>query len=286
MAQGTLFLNGQETETTFGFTVSGYLGGSAGSGKRAAARAAGGVLGGPARTIPLLDIPGMAGSLDPGIALGEDTRGILIMGFINASDYTTLYAALDALKEVCGTGLVEIRTAYSATRAFYGILETPDILADTPTFLNGRAALTLAFSCPNPYAWALAHNTISFGAVPVDIPLGTAPSTGRDQWSAMIEIVGPSTTPIITYYKASGDPLGTMASTYSPAAGDILRIDVGRKRVRRVVSGVESNAFGFLTGGYVWPALDPSDGNVAAAAWPKLSVSSGNASIRYFKAYR
>jgi hypothetical protein len=286
MAQGNLYLNGQESESTFGFTVESFAGGSAGSGRRLAARAAGGILGGPARTLPLLDIPQAPGSLDPGITPGEDTRGIVITGFINATDYTTLYAALDALKEVCGTGLVEIRTAYSATRAFYGVLETPDINAYVDTILNGRVAITLAFTCPYPYALALTPNTIGIGAANVDIPLGTAPSQGRDQWSALIEIVGAATTPTLTYSNYRGDVLGTMAFTYSPLAGDSIVIDCGRRIVNRFVSGVRSSAMSFLTAGYSFPALDPGDGNVLASLWPKLSLSSGTANLLYWQAWR
>lgn len=286
MAYGTLFLNGQETETTFGLTVSSFVGGQAGSGRRLAARAAGGILGGPSRAISLLDIPQMAGSFDPGIPFSEDTRGIVVNCFINASDYTTLNAALDAIKEACGTGLVEIRTAYSATRAFYGVLETPDINAFTDSILNGRASGILAFTCPLPYAIALAPNTYSFGATPVDIPLGTAPSGLRDQWSAMIEIVGASTTPTLSYYNKNGDVVSTMAFTYSPLAGDLIRVDLGRKRVRRVVSGVESNCMPFLVAPYAFAALDPGDGLIRSAQYPKLSVSSGTASIRLFQAWR
>lgn len=283
---GTLFLNGQDAEATFGFVVSSIMGGAAGSGRKQAAMAAGGMLGGAARSLPLMDIPQLAGSVDPGIPIGEDTRGVVITGFINASDYTTVYAALDVLKEVCGTGLVEIRAAYSATRAFYGVLETPDVNPDTINLLNGRVAVTLAFTCPIPYAIALTHQTISFGATPVDVPLGTAPSSLREQWSAMIEIVGASTSPALTYYNSRGDVVGTMAFTYSPAAGDTILIDVGRKRVRRFVSSVQSNAMSFLTPGYSFPALDPSDGLIRSAQYPKLSVSSGSASLRYYQAWR
>jgi hypothetical protein len=286
MAAGTLFLNGQDAESTFGFVVSTTAGGQAGSGRRLAAMAAGGVLGGPARSLPLLDIPQMPGSFDPGLPFSEDTRGIVINGFINASDYTTLYAALDTLKEVCGTGLVEIRTAYGATRAFYGVLETPDVNQYTENILNGRVAVTLAFTCPIPYAIALQHRTVYFGAVPVDIELGTAPSGLREKWSAMIEVVGASTTPTITYYDYRMNTISTIASTYSPLAGDTLLIDIGRKRARRFVSGVQSNAMGLLTAGYKFPALDPSDGVIRSGLYPKLSCSSGVASIRYYEAWR
>jgi len=286
MATGVLYFNGQDVESTFGLIVVSTSGGAAGSGKRSAARAAGGLLGGPARTLPLLDMPQMPGSLDPGIALGEDTRGIVITGMVRASDFTTVKVTLDLIKEVCGTGLVEIRSAYDAASAYYGVLETPDIQAFTPTLLNGWATVVLAFTCPNPYAWALSPSIIGIGASNVDIPLGTAPSSGRDQWSALIEIVGAATTPTLTYSNFRGDTVSTMAFTYSPLAGDSIVIDCGRRIVNRFVSGVRSNAMSFLTAGYAFPALDPGDAYVAGSLWPKLSLNSGVATITYYRAWR
>lgn len=284
---GMLYVNGQEIESTFGLIVASIRGGAAGSGKRATARAAGGVLGGIARVPQLLDVPSLAGSLDSGI-IAEDTRGIVVGCMVQAASYTTLDATLDAIKEVCGTGLVELRFAYSGgVRAFYAILETPDIQQYVDTNLNGWVTISLAFTCPNPYALALLPASVAFTATRVAIPLGTAPSFGRDNWSALIEIVGAAATPVLTYRNYRGDVVGTMNfSGYSPLAGDAIVIDCGRRIVNKFVSGVRTNAMSALTAGYTFPPLDPGDANIAAGGYPTLEVSTGTASILYWKAYR
>ena len=127
---------------------------------------------------------------------------------------------------------------------------------------------------------------VSFSSTAVPIPLGTAPSRGRDEWSAVIEIVGAATTPTLSELNASGDTLASMVFTNSPAAGDSIVIDLGRRQVWTVTSGTWANGFGNLTAGYSWPKLDPADGDVTAGQYPQLKVSSGIANVRYRKFYR
>jgi hypothetical protein len=264
-----LVLNGQEAEATFGLIVTNFSGD----------------LGAPARSLSLLNIPSLAGALDPGIAPNEAVRVFQVDFMVQATSDATVHAALDKIKAVCGGGLVEIKTLYSTSRALYGVLQPLDASGFRP-WIAGWVTGSMSFVVPMPFWIETTHNTVGFGATPTDIPLGSAPSTGRDGWSAMIEIVGAAVTPTLTWKNSSSDTLGTMALTNTVAAGDSQVFDLGRKKVWRVTAGTWTNGMGDLTAGYTWPDMDPSSGSFAESLWPKLSVSAGAANIRYYRMWR
>lgn len=267
---GILTLNGLDAESDLGFYLTGLSG----------------LLGAPARTLGLLDVPGLPGSLDAGLPLREQTRTLTITGFTKAASRTGIPAIIDWVTEVAGTGLVEIAGPYSTGRAYYGVLQALPVEQAEKSILDGWANLTLTFLCPYPYALSTTASTIAFGSTFVDIPLGTAPSMGRDNWSALIEIVGAATTPTLTYGDWAGNTVGTMVFTNSPSAGDSILIDCGRRRVQTITSGTLANGMTNLTAGYAWPSLDPGDGYVYGSLWPKLKTSSGTGIITYYKAWR
>jgi len=269
MAASILTFNGLDSDTDLGLIPTSLSG----------------MNGSPAKTLGLLDIPALPGQIDSGVTASEAVRTLALGALVNAASVSALTTALDRIKEHLGTGLVEIKGPYSSTRAYYGALVGCDVEQFTPSALEW-ATVKLTFLCAQPYAIALTPDEISFGATRVAIPLGTAPSIGRDQWSAVIEIVGAATTPTLTYSNGSCDTVGTMVFTNSPSAGDSLVIDLGRRLVKTVTSGTFANGFTNLTAGYAWPALDPADGNVYGAVYPGLAVSSGTAHLRYFKHYR
>lgn len=242
-----------------------------------------GLLGAPARTLSLLDIPGMPGAFDSGVAPREAVRTIEIKCLVKASSETTLYTTLDYAKSVLGNGLVELIGPYSSTRAFYGVLVSAEVSPFVETVLNGWATCVFRFVCPLPYAIATSPSVVALGSTATAIPLGTAPSRGRDTFSAIIEIVGAATTPTVTYKNSAGATIGTMIFTYSPAGGDSIVIDCGRRIVSRFIASTQSNAFSFVTADYTFPALDPTDGDWFTSAWPTLTVSSGTATITYYK---
>jgi hypothetical protein len=263
-------LNGLDFESDLGCSITGL----------------GGMLGAPARTLGLLDVPGLPGGIDPGIPLRESPRTLTIGGLVRASTFTGIPTILDWVTEVAGTGLVEIAGPFSSGRAYYGVLQTLPADLFEPTALAGWAKFTLTFICPMPYAVTIQPETIAFGSTAVSIPLGTAPSMGRDNWSALIEIVGAATTPTITYSNHRGDTIGTMVFTNSPSAGDSILIDCGRRRVQTRTSGTFANGMANLTAGYAFPALDPSDGYTYGGLSPRIKVSSGSGMLRYYKMWR
>lgn len=270
MSSGLLYLNDLEVETNFGLIVTNF----------------GALQAAPGRSVPMLDIPGYPGALDPGLTPREAVRTFTVNCLVQAASAGALTTTLDAVKEVCGTGLVKIVTAYDTSRALYGVLQTLDAAAFVPTLFNGWASVALQFACANPYWVAVTPDVIAFDATAVAIPTGTAPSVGRDEFSAIIEIVGAATTPTLSELDSAGNTVGTMVFTFSPTAGNSLVIDVGRKQVWRVTSGTWTSAFGDLTAGYTWPRLSPDDGNATAETYPQLKVSSGSGSIRRFMHYR
>jgi hypothetical protein len=270
MPTGILTLNGTDAET-LGFSPVSFEG----------------MLGAPARTYNLLPIPGLPGGIDPGVAPMEAARTIKITGLVQAASKTALETTLDVIKEACGAGLVAITGPYAPTRAWYGLLQPFDANPEVPTVLNGIALIQLEFVCPSPYAVDLTPATIAFGATAVEIPLGTAPSTGRDNLSAIITITGAATTPIVTYKDRDGVTQGTLSfSGYSPLAGDTAVADLGRRLIYKFVSGVRTNAFSALAAGYIWPRLDPIDASVSGALWPTLATSAGSGSITYYRMWR
>lgn len=270
MASSIITLNGYDLDTDLGLiptTLPGFLGSEP-------------------RSLVTLDIPGQPGVTDAGVTPRIGAKILTINAMVKASSETTLYATLDRAKQAAGRGICEIKGPYSTTRAWYGTLQPFSAEAFMPTQLNGWANVTLAFLCQSPFMVDTAPSTLSFGSTAVDVPLGTAPSRGRDQWSAIIEIVGAATTPTLTWKNASGDTLGTMAFTYSPSAGDSISVDLGRKLVTRTVAGVRSNAFSYVTAGYFWSDLSADDGDYYTSAWPKVSVSSGSGSLFYFRHWK
>jgi len=240
----------------------------------------------PARTTPVLAIPGAAGVILPGTAPAVGPKTLTFGGTFVAYSQSEIVATEAAIKDIAANGLVQIVFSQQSARAWYGVLQGLTVTYPSYGSLNRIARVSFSFLCPIPYAINIAQETIAFGSTAVTIPLGTAPSVGRDDWSAAIHIVGAATTPTLTYADGAGNTVGTMVFTSSPAAGDHIRIDIGRRLVKKSVSGTYSNAFGDLTAGYTWPALDPGDGSWNSSLWPSLKVSSGVGILTYFRMYR
>lgn len=267
--QGMLYVNGQEAEATFGLIVVSFSGD----------------LSAPARSHSFLNIPSIPGAIDPGVTPNEGVRPVTVNFLIQAASAATLYTTLDKIKAICGTGLVELLTPYSTTRGLYGVLQSLECQPYTAALLNGWVSGAITFVCANPYQWDVSPSTVAFTTATA-IPLGTAPSAGRDDWSAIITITGAAVNPTLTYKDYTGATVGTMVFTYTVAALDSLVIDCGRKTVSKIVSGVTTSAINTLTAGYAFPALSPDDASFTASLWPTLTTSTGAGSVTYYRAWR
>lgn len=240
------------------------------------------------RSDVLLELPQGVGSYLSSVPGRVAPRTITLSGHLVKSTRATLDAAKHAIKALCGEGLVEIRLA-GYDRVYRGRLTGLGVTNLGPALSSATslaASLTLRFLCPDPFAYDRDASIVGFGSTPVAIPLGTAPSGGRSWWSAIITIAGAATTPTLTEYDAAGNTLRSMAFTFSPTASDFLEVDLGRGLVTRVQSGVRDNGFPYVTAGFAFPRLDPTDGDYAASLFPQLAVSSGTASVRYYRAYQ
>lgn len=249
------------------------------------------LLGEGARTPQTVGFPQGTGALLASTPVAVAPRSLRLSGFCTAATVSAARVIADRIKAHVGTGVVEIRSAWNTSVVVRGVLTNVAAGPDGSSWL-GRVSLDLDFLLFDPYAYAISPTVVGFGATPTAIALGTAPSVGRDTWSAIITIVGAATTPTLTEYDGAGTALRTMVWTTSPTVTDAIEVDLGRGLVTNIASGVRTNGYSSLTAGFEFPRLDPADGDWylggihSDAAFPRLAVSSGAALVRYFKAYR
>lgn len=229
--------------------------------------------------------PQGTGSLLSTAPVAVGSRSLRLSGYCTSNTVAGAATVLHRIKSAIGSGLVEIRSAWQPTLVVRGVLVSHSAGPSSSAWL-GQVRIDLDFLLPDPYAYAIAPSVVAFGATATAIPLGTAPSRGRAEWSAIITITGAATTPTLTESDATGTALRTMVFTSSPTASDAIEIDCGRGTVTTITAGVRTNGLGTLTAGWEFPRLDPADGDWYTSAWPKLAVSSGTATIRYYEAYR
>lgn len=264
---GVLWLNDLDA-STLGFTLTG----------------APSLLDAAPRTARTLAIPGRYGEWLSASAPIVNARTLRLSGVVYGTSLAEGLGMWDRVKAHVGEGLVDIKHAWAPDRVLRGTL------IDAPGGPGQRAWLghldaSLEFLLADPFAYDLEPQLIGFGATPVALPLGTAPSVGQNWWSAIITITGAATTPTLTYSDAAGNTISTMVFTWSPTINDAIEIDVGRGLVTRIASSVRSNGMADVTAGWEFPRLAPSDGDWYTSAWPRLAVSTGSATIRYYRAW-
>lgn len=243
------------------------------------------LLGTGAQTPQTTAVPQAPGVLLASVPVSVAPRSIRLIGYCTGTTVAAAKVVHDRIASAVGSGIVEIRSAWDPAVVVRGVLVSHEAGPNSAAWL-GRIAVELEFLCFDPFAYALTPSVVAFGATATAIPLGTAPSRGREWWSAIITITGAATTPTLTEYDASGTALRTMVFTSSPTASDAIEIDLGRGLVTTIASGVRSNGYGTLTAGYEFPRLDPADGDWYTSAFPMLAVSSGSGSVRYYEAFR
>lgn len=250
------------------------------------------LLGEGRRTPQTAMVPQGAGALLSSALPAIAPRTLRLSGYTDAATIAASKVVHDRVKAAIGDGVIEIRSAWDPAVVVRGVLIGHGAGPDSRAWL-GRIGIELEFLLFDPFAYARAASLIQFPTmgtagtpVAVPIPLGTAPSVGRSWWSAILTIYGAASTPTLTEYDAAGATLRTMTFTTSPAATDAIEIDLGRGLVTAIASGVRSNGMGNLAAGFEFPRLDPADGDWYDGRFPALSLSSGTAILRYYKAYR
>lgn len=269
IAPTALFINGRDT-ARLGLVVDGLDG----------------VFDAVTRTDQLTELPQGAGAVLSSVPGRTEPRTVTIDGTLPATTRAGLEAAKHALKALCGAGTVQLRLV-SQDFVFYGRLLGITLQHFAPQLTEARSAarVTLRFLCADPYGYDRAPQVVAFGATPVAMPLGTAPSRGRSWWGAVITILGPATTPTLREHDAAGNVKRSMAFTWSPTANDALIIDLAKGLVTRRQSGVDDNGLSLLSAGWEFPRLDPADGDYETSAFPQLAVTSGVAVARYHRSW-
>lgn len=270
VAPTALYLNGQDT-ARLGFVL----------------EAVPGVFDGLNRTDALITVPHLPGAYLPSTPGRVEPRQLTLEGTLPATTRDGLEAAKHQLKALCGTGTVEIRLV-TQDLVWQGRLAAITVTHFTPQLRDGRnaARVALRFVCPDPFGWDRAPQLTAFGATPVSLTLGTAPSRGRARYGAVITLQGPATTPTLREHDAAGTVLRSMAFTWSPTLNDALEIDCAKGTVTRIQSGVRDNGLSLVSAGFEFPRLDPADGDYASSAFPRLAVTSGVGLARYFRSWQ
>jgi hypothetical protein len=269
IAPTALFINGQDT-ASLGLVVDGLTG----------------FFDAMQRTDQLVEFPQGAGAALGPAAARTASREVTVEGVLPSSTRAGLEAVKHQLKALCSPGTVQVRLV-SQDFVFYGRLVGVQATHFAPQLKDGRTAarVTLRFQCADPYGYDRSPQVVAFGATPVPIPLGTAPSRGRAHWGAVVTILGPATTPTLREFDAGENLKRSMAFTWSPTADDAIEVDLAKGLVTRIQSGVRDNGLGLLSAGWEFPRLDPFDGDYATSAFPELAVTSGAGVVRYFRSW-
>lgn len=238
------------------------------------------------RTDATVDWPQTLGAYQPNIDGRVASRTLTLEGVVTATSRTGLELAKDRLKALCYDGVCEIRLV-AVDRVWYGRLGGITLTQFDPQLRDARTAAraVLQFVCADPLGWDRTTQLVAFGATPVALPLGTAPSRGRAPRGALITIHGPATTPTLREHDAAGTVVRSMGFSFSPTANDALEIDVARGLVTRLQSGARDNGLPFVSAGFEFPRLSPADGDHSSSAFPQLSVTTGVGMARYCRSW-
>jgi len=246
-------------------------------------------LGGVRGSFPTVDIPGRIGAALGSYDMTIAPRTVTIRGLVGSSNaaYTTVMALLDAIKSICGQGLVEITHAYDVTRSWYGYLQDSSMMqAAVPTVTDGFAVITLDFLCPDPLAYTLADggSPIAFGLTRVAMPIGTAPVAPR----TLITNTTPATisSRIITYRNASGRVIQTMTLAGNLLSGESIDVDHAEMIIALFAvdgtrtGGATARAY-FTAGGYI--VMRPRDGDALSLVYPTLELNTAETAQAFYQ---
>lgn len=157
----------------------------------------------------------------------------------------------------------------------------------TPTF-----EVSVVLVCYDGASYDVEPRVVALTTTPVDIPLGTLPSTFFLLWGGAWS-AGASRT--LTLRDAAGTVRSTMTFTApSIAAGDpadeslgssdVLEVDISRRYVTKLASSVRTNQYDWYASGG-WIGLDPAYQDLENSRYASLEASAGTAQIIYRRAY-
>lgn len=224
-------------------------------------------------TVPILGRMGAVFAADPETSVR--TMRVSCMIHPAALTLTAIQSSRDQLKALAYNALVKI-THYDGTnapRAIDGVCTACDITPRRHPTVALVMDATLTIVCPDPTWYDVSGQVVGFSSTATAVPLGTSPSDGiiriaTPHWSSDV------TDPTITYQSAGGVTRGTLAFTSLTlgAATDYLEVDLARSSAVRYTSGSAINVIDKLTSGDFF-ALDPQDGDILTASYPKLKVT-------------
>lgn len=226
-----------------------------------------------------LELPGVLGELDAGVAARAPARTIQVAGYVFGADRDAVLEAIRTILAHAGRGLVDLRCVDASDRvirvlrteqAIAGV-EAPSMLADQR---SGR--LALRFWAAEP-AWRdLMPQVLAIGQTPVPCPLGySLPSS----WTLEIfgSEAGTVVAPQVLYLDAAGNTVGslTLSGTLNWSTDATARYRLSTEglvpRIRRVAAGVWVDDDAALSAGGFF-ALSPDDGFPADGVYPSMQL--------------
>lgn len=217
---------------------------------------------------PTVAIPGLAGLLATGLP-STDSRIITLGGHVGpAASHALCLAAVDLVKAVAGSGLVELRLVDRTDRAFWAQLTNVRVTGGRVWGLDFYRKVELTFTCLNPAGFDQLGRTTAFSATPANVSIGSAPV------APIIRILAPTvgvTNPTLTYRDLAGNIRGQLALTQVLTISDWIEVNMDTKVISRVLSGVVSGPVPIASGDFF--ALDPADGDKINGIGPTLEVT-------------
>lgn len=227
---------------------------------------------------------GRMGSFETGVTYGP--RELQIAGTIRSTTVQLLRDAEHQIRDLLHSGnlTIQVNDGSTPTRIVRGSLRTLAISPLVPSLSGLAVRVAASFLCGDPTWRSLDPYFVAAptAATRYSLPLGTAPS------NPIINIMGSSTNPVITYRNAAGTAVWTLTITLTLAAtNDWLKLDCTRGTITKSVDGTVTTVYDVLTSGQSdFPrAFDPQDGDYTTSQWPTIDCSSGSAEAIYHKRY-
>jgi hypothetical protein len=223
-----------------------------------------------------VDIRGAGSAIIPSAGrIGE--RQFSVEGMISASSFAAALALWDQAKLLLSSTWLEVLFTAAPDRVC--ICRYQGIQWQPVNMVIGGFRFSMSFLAPSAYMVAPLVDTYGLSAgVDQPIALGTAPSP------FLVELIGPATSPTLSYYDAGGTRQGNVHLLGSLLTNEWMRFDSQTFAMERHTgTGIVNNGAPFLANDSQLFQLDPADG--VAGRGPVLALDSGTALVLVRKAY-